>query len=291
MTKKATPRVGIESVDARDAAGAVSGADVEIDRRYYVEAAARAIQLLEAVGEHAPVTLAVLTAELGWTKPMVYRLVRTLQSSRAVRLTDDGYTLGPALISLGHAALRSIRLVDATRPALKRIHDDTGESVVLTVRNGTDAVYVDFIETDHLLVTRARIGSHLPAHLTASGHALLSRHSPEELRALYREYNFSAPMAHSVSDLDVLERRLEIVRSRGYALVDQEIVAGHRAVAAPVIDHTGRPVAAISISVPTARVELGSLRTMADQVLLPTIEQLNGEFGAPHPMTAGTSRK
>ena len=257
----------------------MSGATEEIDPRYHLDAAARTIQLLQAVGEYGPVSLAALTSKLGWTKPMVYRLVRTLHSCGALSLRDDRYTLGPVMISLGHAALQSIRLVDVARPTLTRIHEATGESTILTVLDGTDVVYVDFIETDHLIVVRARLGSRLPAFYTASGHALLSASSPEELTALFKDYSVTPPTSHSVSSVDELLKRVEETREAGYALIDQEIAEGHRSTAAPVFDHAGRVAAAVSLSVPSARVSRADLLGLTHDVLVPETRELSRTLG------------
>jgi IclR family pca regulon transcriptional regulator len=253
---------------------------VEIDPRYYVETAAHTITLLKAVAQRGTVTLAGLTGDLGWTKPRVYRLVRTLHACAALRLTDEGYSLGPTMITLGYAAIQSVRLVDVVRPALQRIHEKTGESVIMTVLDGTDIVYMDYLETDHLLVTRARLGSRLPAYLASSGHALLSRLAPEEVARMYAGHTFDPPTPRSVSSVEVLQRRLVGVRKQGYALVDQELAPGHRAAAVPVVDHAGRGVAAIAISVPTARVGLAELRGMAEKVLVPTVNRLSASLGS-----------
>lgn len=257
----------------------MSGATEEIDPRYHLDAAARTIQLLQAVAEYGPVSLAVLTSKLSWSKPMVYRLVRTLHSCGALTQRDDRYTLGPVMISLGHAALQSIRLVDIARPALTKIHDATGESTILTVLDGTDVVYVDFIETDHLIVARARLGARLPAFYTASGHALLSATSPEELTALFRDHAFTPPTSHSVSSLEELLRRVEETREAGYALNDREIVEDHRSTAAPVLDHAGRVAAAISLSVPSARVSRADLLRLTNEILVPETRKLSAALG------------
>ncbi len=96
---------------------------------------------------------------------------------------------------------------------------------------------------------------------------------------LYAGYEFEPPTVHAVSSLDILERRLATVRRKGYALVDQEVAPGHRSAAAPILDHTGRAVAAVSISVPAARVTLSQLRRMAESVLLPAVHALSAELG------------
>ncbi len=257
----------------------MAGETEEIDPRYQLDAATRTIQLLQAVGELGPVTLAALTAKLGWTKPMVYRLVRTLHSCGALKLRDDRYSLGPVMISLGYAALQSTRLVDSARDTLTAIHDATGESTVLTVLDKTDVVYVDFIETDHLLVFRARLGSRLPAFCTASGHVLLSGHSVAELTELFGGYDFKPPTSRSVASMAELLQRVEDVRANGYALVDQEVAEGHRASAAPVYDHAGQVAASISLSVPAARVSMNELRLSTEKVLLPQTQALSMALG------------
>lgn len=258
----------------------MASAAPEIDPRYHVAAAERTMVLLDAVSRTSPATISGLAHELGWTKPMVFRLVRTLQTTGALCQDESGYSLGPMMISLGYAALQSLSLVDAAKPIIADAHARTGESVVLTILDGTDIVYVDFLETDHLLVLRARIGARLPAYLTSSGHALLCRHSDESLRLLFDGYIFKPPTPHSVSSVDVLIRRLSATRKRGYALIDQELTLGHRSVAAPVLDHTGAVAAAISVSVPTARVSLNELNALARDVLLPATHELSRRLGA-----------
>ena len=251
------------------------------DPRYHVAVAERTIALLGAVAHNSPATISSLTQELGWTKAMVFRLVKTLHSCGALRLSDDGYRLGPMMISLGYGALQSMSLIESARPILTQIHRDVGESVILTVLDGPDIVYVDFIEADHLLVFRARLGTRLPAYLTSSGHALLSRTSEEDVRSLFAGYEFKPPTPHGVTSTEALVRRIETVRKRGYALIDQELALGHRSAAAPIMDHAGEVTAAISISVPAARIDLVRLRQMASESLVPATRQLSLQLGAP----------
>ena len=262
----------------RDAARDADRAEAA-DPRYHVDAAARTMQLLTAVAELAPVTVTQLTKSLGWTKPMVYRLLRTLHACGALRLTDDGYSLGPQMIFLGQAALKGLRLTEVARPRLARLHAAVGETVVLTILDRVDVVYVDFIETEHLIVARPRLGARLWAGNTASGHALLSTHSEEEVRALFRDADFSDELPHAVHSVDDLVGRVAQVRERGYSLVDEEVALGHRAAAAPVLDHNGRATGALSISVPASRVSMPRLRRMAEEHLVPEAAAISAALG------------
>jgi IclR family pca regulon transcriptional regulator len=257
-------------------------ADVEIDPRYHVETAARTLALLHAVAESdEPATLAALVARLRWSKPAVYRLVRTLESIGALRQHDGkGYVLGPSMITLGQAALRATRLPEIVRPHLEELAERVGETVVLTVLDGSEIIYVDRIESDQILIPRTKLGSRLPTHCTSTGQALLAGLPDEEVRRRFRGRELEPRTARTVTTLDELLERLAETRRRGYALNDEELAVGHRAVAAPVRDHRGEAVAAISISVPSARVSREQLERFAREALLPAAAAASAALGA-----------
>jgi DNA-binding IclR family transcriptional regulator len=253
----------------------------EIDPRYYVETAARTLALLHAVAESdEPATLGMLVSRLSWSKPAVYRLVRTLETVGALRQQDGkGYVLGPSLITLCQAALRATRLHDIVRPYLEDLAERVGETVVLAVLDRNEIVYVDRIESDQILIPRTKLGSRLPAYCTSTGQALLAGLPDDEVRRRFRGLEFKKVATHTAESVDELLARLATTRRRGYALNDEELAVGHRAVAAPVRDHRGDAVAAISISVPSARVSLEQLERFATEALLPVTEAATVALG------------
>ncbi len=254
----------------------------EIDERYYVETAARTLQILEAIAEiDAPAPLSVIVAKLGWSKPAVYRQVRTLESIGALRqLAGQGYVLGPALIALGQAALRATGLVEIARPHLQRLHDELDETIALTVLDGAEIIYVDRIEADKLLIPRTRVGSRLPAYCTSTGQVLLAALSDDEVRSRLAGCGFEPLGPKTLRSIDELLARLEEIRDKGYAINDEQLTVGHRSAAAPIRDYTGAVVAAVSLSVPTARVSLERLVTCAEEALLPAAHAISRELGA-----------
>jgi IclR family pca regulon transcriptional regulator len=256
--------------------------NTDIDERYYVDAAARTLHLLKVVAEiDAPAPLTVLVSRLGWSKPAVYRLVRTLEAVGALRLHDNkGYVLGPALITLGHAALRATRLPDIARPFLEQLHEQLDETIVLTVLDGDEVVYVDRIEADKILIPRTRLGSRLPAYATSTGQAMLSGLDDEEVRRRLSGRDFEPLAPNTLRDVDELIERLADIRRRGYAINDEELAVGHRSVAAPVRDHTGGVTAAVSVSVPAARASRSQLAGFATQALIPAVEAISAALGA-----------
>jgi IclR family transcriptional regulator, pca regulon regulatory protein len=256
--------------------------NTEIDERYYVETAARTLRLLRAVAEEPePAPLARIVSVLGWSKPAVYRLVRTLETEGALRLEEGkGYVPGPALIALGQAAARATRLPEIARPHLEQLHRVLDETVVLTVLDGDEVVYVDRIEADKILIARTRVGSRLPAYATSTGQVLLASFSDEEVRRRVGDREFAPLAPNTLRSVDELIERLAEIRRRGYAINDEELAVGHRAAAAPLRDHTGDVVAALSVSVPSARVSRGQLVEFATGALLPTAAAISAALGA-----------
>jgi IclR family transcriptional regulator, pca regulon regulatory protein len=256
--------------------------NTEIDERYYVDAAARTLQLLKVVAAlDGPVSLSTLVTRLGWSKPAVYRLVRTLEAVGGLRLHDGkGYVLGPALITLGQAALRATRLLDVGRPHLEALYQQLDETIVLTVLDGDEIVYVDRVEADKILIPRTRLGSRLPAYATSTGQVLLSGLDDDDVRRRLRDRAFEPLAPNTLRDVDELIERLAEIRRRGYAINDEELAVGHRSVAAPVRDHSGGVVAAVSVSVPSARVSRGQLAEFATGALLPACEAISVGLGA-----------
>jgi IclR family transcriptional regulator, pca regulon regulatory protein len=255
--------------------------NVEIDERYFVETAARTLLLLQAVAAiDAPAPLTVIVERLGWSKPAVYRLVRTLEAIGALRQEDGkGYVLGPMLITLGLSALQATGLVGVARPHLERLHAEVEETVVLTVLDGREVVYVDRIEADKILIPRTRLGSRLPAYCTSTGQVLLSGLSDEDVHRRLDGESFDRVAPNTLETLAELMERLADIRRMGYCVQDEELTIGHRSAAAPVRDHTGTVAAAVSVSVPTARVTRQQLIRFATEALVPTAEAISLALG------------
>jgi IclR family pca regulon transcriptional regulator len=254
-----------------------------LDERYHVDTAARTLYLLKVVAENdAPVTLTALVTRLGWSKPAVYRLVRTLETVGGLRLHDQtGYVLGPALITLGQAALRATRVPEIARPYLEELYARLDETIVLTVLDGDEVVYVERIEADKVLIPTARLGSRRPAYATATGHVLLGGLGDDEVRRRLSHVTFERLAPNTLNSIEEVLERLAQVRQRGYAMNDEELAVGHRAIAAPVRDHAGVVVAAVSVSVAAARISRRQLGKVARDVLIPAVDRISAGLGAP----------
>ena len=253
---------------------------VGADPRYYVASVARAAHVLKAVADHnGPVSLARLAKHLVWNKAAVYRIVRTLDALGFLRSTDGGYVPGPALITLGQAALEATGLLPVARPHLEALSEELVETVVLTVLDGPDIVYVDCIEVEAVLMTRSTVGAHLPAYCTCSGQVQLAGLTDSEVRKRLSKVDMLNRGPNTLSSMPELIQRLETIRDDGYAVNDQELAVGHRSLAVPVFSYNGKVAAALSVSVPTARVSLVNLQRFLP-ALLTVAEKISRDLGA-----------
>lgn len=214
-----------------------------------MQSADRALAILAAFDETRPeLGVSELAAELGMHKSTVSRLLATLQARDLVRREGDRFLPGPELARLGGLALRGLALVDAAREPLRRLAEETSETVNLAVRQGDRALNVHQVQAAHFVGVTDWTGRALPLHVTANGKVLLAFGDgalPDQLPAL---------TPRSITDPVAFQAELERTRRCGYALTVEELELGLHAVAAPVFSATGTCLAAVSVSGPAYRV-------------------------------------
>jgi DNA-binding IclR family transcriptional regulator len=197
---------------------------------------------------------------LGVAPSTAHRLLTTLVGAGFAIREPGGrrYRRGPALLRLGSSqrVLPDLLVRDAARAVLERVSRETGETAHLSVLDGLDVIGIDHVVSDLPVVYRHPIGSRVPAHATAVGHALLA-YSPEAAEALIAEgltQITDATLPHG----DALRRALDAVRRRGYAINDRGWHTETAGVAAPILwPASGGAVAALGISGPANRLPHG----------------------------------
>jgi DNA-binding IclR family transcriptional regulator len=219
-----------------------------------VPAARQVLALVQALARQpAPVPAAVLVRELGLPRSTVYHLLRELvDAGLAVHLPEERrYGLGVGALELGTAYMRQEPLARLARPVLARLVDRVGQSAHLAVLHGREVLYVVEERAPGRPSLVTDVGVRLPAHLTASGRAVLAGLPAAQVRAL-----FPGPEAFvdrtgvGPRSLSALRRVLVEVRAAGYATEDGEVTPGFASVAAATRDHTGLPVAGLALTFP-----------------------------------------
>lgn len=182
-------------------------------------------------------------------KSSTSNLLDTLVSIGLVRRDERGYSLGVRLIELGAAAADSLDIRTVARPVLHSLSELGIGTSNLAILQGHDVLYIDKLNNpNHVIQIATRVGGTAPAHATALGKVLVAALGPEPRQRWLREHDFTPLTEHTIRTPADFERALEFASRHGYALDDQEQNLRIRCVAAPVRDHTGETVAAISLT-------------------------------------------
>lgn len=245
-------------------------------------AATRALRILRYLaGQPRPVAAEHIASAVGLPRASTYRLLGAMADEGFVVHLDDEQTfgLGVAAFEAGSGYVRQAPLERLARNPLARLVDEVGESAHLAVLHGRDVLYVVEERAPGRPPLVTDVGVRLPAHLTASGRAVLAMLPPRQVRALF-------PGADAFTDRHgtgprtptALRALLAETRQRGYAVERGEVTPGLASVAAAVLDHNRHPVASVAVTYVEDRAEAGQHRRCASAVAR-TAEELTQRLG------------
>ena len=212
------------------------------------QAVLRAFSILKVFSDERPSWgLTDLAREVDLNKTTTYRLLTALESEGMVaRNGDETYTLGPEVVVLAGRALRQNDLRRVTRPYLKQLAEETGETTSLDVLVGEDVLLIDEVIGPRLTGSMSSLGTRHPAYATASGKAILA-FLPEANLAPILQRPLPAITNETITSPDLLKQQLQEVRRLGYALNQEELEEGLVVVAAPIYNHDGEVAGSVSL--------------------------------------------
>ena len=204
-------------------------------------------------GKAGPVTAASVARELVLPRSTTYHLLSELADAGFVThlVEERRYALGLGAFELGSAYLRHDPLERLAKPLLRRLIERTGQTAHLGVLHGRETLYLAREQPPNPYLTVTDVGVRLPAQLPASGRAMLAHLPAAQVRALFPSRDsFVDRTGRGPAHLPALRRLLAQERRRGWAVEDGHVTPGFASVAAPVLDHSGVPIAAISTTFP-----------------------------------------
>jgi len=223
-----------------------------------VRSVERAFALLEHVAASDEIGISELARVTGLQPSTVHRLLATLIGCGYVINSGASgrYRLSHKVVALaGGVKLRVARLRFAARRHLEAIRDVTDETTNLVVLEHFSVAYVDQAESSRAVRMFTEIGRSALAHATGCGKAMLAFRPPEELEVLFAAAPLKEVTPHTLTRAEDLRRELELTRSRGFGLDNEEYEVGVGCVGAPILDHARHAIAAISVSAPLARLQ------------------------------------
>lgn len=230
----------------------------------------RAIAILEFCSIH-PRELREIAAELGVHRTTALRALQTLSAGGFVRRDDFGrYGVGFRLAGLGQAALEQFDLRTVVHPYIVRLSERTGHTIQFAVPQGKHIVYVDKIEPLQGISLNTTIGGFVVINTAGVSKAILANLEPDRRDEIIANATFDVYNDNTASSPAELRKRLDIVRTRGWATDEGEYDVVSNCIAAPVWDHASRVAGAISVTAFRAKYAIDALLTHLPDLLAAT---------------------
>lgn len=222
----------------------------------HVPAATRSLRVLRFLARQPePVPMARIAEAVDLPRSTTYHLLRAMvDEGFVVHLAEEQrYGIGVAAFEVGSGYVRQEPLQRIARRPLAALVDRVGQSAHLAVLHGNDVLYVVEERAPGRPPLVSDVGVRLPAHLTASGRAILAELPAAQVRALYPDRAaFVDRHGTGPRTLTALRSLLAATHQRGHATETDAVTPGFESVAAAVVDHNAHPVAAVAITYPTA---------------------------------------
>jgi DNA-binding IclR family transcriptional regulator len=246
--------------------------------RIVPQTVSRAIDILEFCSIR-PRELREIAAELGVHRTTALRMLQTLSAAGFMRRDDFGrYGVGFRLAGLAQSALEQFDLRTIVHPYIVKLSERTGQTIQFAVPQGNHIVYVDKIEPAEGISLNTTIGGFVVVHTAGVSKAILASLDPKSRDDIIAGATFEAYNANTITSAAELEKRLDIVRERGWATDEGEFDVVSNCVAAAVWDHADRVAGAISITAFHEKADIAALGAYLPD-LLETTAAISHELG------------
>jgi DNA-binding IclR family transcriptional regulator len=224
-----------------------------VARSNIIQSVGRAIEILECFKDKKELGVSEISRMMNLNKSTAFGLITTLEAYKLLEKNEESnkYRLGIELFILGSKINSDLKSL--AESYLESLVDTFEETAHLVTRDGYMVIYLDKIESTHSMRICSRVGERLPIYCTGVGKAILANLPEGELAEVLDNINLEKMTPYTITDRKELLKHLQNVREKGFAEDLEEIEVGLKCVAAPILDHTGKAVAAISVAGPTVR--------------------------------------
>lgn len=235
-----------------------------------IQVADRLFGALELLAENGDAGVMEVSTALGLNKSTAHRVLNSLIYMGYARQNEETGRYEPSLkvVDLANQVMKHVDIVQVVRPYLRKLMELTDETVHFVERDGTDAVYIDKVESYRNGIQMvSRIGSRIPLYCSGVGKAIAAELDEHEVEEIWNRSRILPLTPYTITDFEAFRWELSEIRERGYALDNEENENGVRCIAVSLKDYTGRVKYAFSISAPVSRMDNERIRQLAGYVL------------------------
>lgn len=246
---------GPRSDEAKPTAGAA-----EAGAGDFVQSLERGLSVIRAFdAAHPKLSLSEVASVTGLSRAAARRFLHTLVRLGYMRALNGRFELRPKILELGYAYLSSQTLPEVALPHLEELVEQVHESSSVSELDGADVVYIARVPTRRIMAVTISVGTRFPAYATSMGRVLLAAQPDSWLDSYLGTVSLRHLTGHTITTESGLRAELSAIKARGWALVDQELEAGVRSLAAPIRDTHGTVVAAVNVATHAGRRSLDSI--------------------------------
>lgn len=239
-----------------------------------VQSIDRALDIIEVLSqENDGLGVTEIASRIGLPKSTAHRIIATMAERGYLSRTDKGvYKIGLKLIEAVSCYINSLELQTEARPYVAQITAELGLTSHLGVLDGDQVVYIEKMDVFSNVRMYSQIGVRVHSYSCSLGKCLLSNYSSQQVRKIMANCSFIRFTKKTLGSVDELIADLDKVRSRGWAIDDEEAEIGHRCIGAPIYDYRGDIIAAISASGPTSILTEDRIESVAQYVRKQALE-------------------
>jgi IclR family acetate operon transcriptional repressor len=250
-----------------------------------VQSLTRGLSILERLAEaEGGLTLTDIGQRVQLPPSTVHRRLATLEKMGYVYQAGElgRWYIGLQAYTVGSSFLSSRDFIAQSHPYMRRLMDQSGETVNLAILDGTEAVFVDQVQCREMMRTIVKLGSRAPLHASGVGKAMFASLPDDQIDAILKVRGLPRITGNTITTPETMWASVRVIRQRGWSFDDEEHALGTRCVAAPIYDEHAETLGAISLAGPSSRLPDERIRQLGPLVAH-TAEELTHRFGGKWP--------
>jgi IclR family transcriptional regulator, acetate operon repressor len=250
-----------------------------------VQSLTRGLSILERLAEaEGGLTLTDIGQRVQLPPSTVHRLLATLEKMGYVYQAGElgRWYIGLQAYTVGSSFLSSRDFIAQSHPYMRRLMDQSGETVNLAILEGTEAVFVDQVQCREMMRTIVKLGSRAPLHASGVGKAMFASLPDDQIDAILKVRGLPRITGNTITTPETMWASIRVIRQRGWSFDDEEHALGTRCVAAPIYDEHAETLGAISLAGPSSRLPDERIRQLGPLVAH-TAEELTHRLGGKWP--------
>jgi DNA-binding IclR family transcriptional regulator len=218
----------------------------------------RAVKILDILSEEGPLNFTQIMQEMNLSKSSTHDLLKTMEEEGLVWKDhyERRYFLGNQLVKFGNKVQLNSTLIKLAKRPMQELREAVDETVFLAVLESDKQVIIDSVESNQSLRTSVALGTKDYLHYTSLGKAMMAFMQEERVNEIIKGDKLKRKTENTITDQEDFKKELRKIRQQGYAVDNMEHSKWVRCVGAPILNHAGEVLGAISVSGPPSRLQI-----------------------------------